>query len=671
MDAFFIALRKFLVVFVLVLALATCGPTKDSLENSETLPVVTKDTPIKDTPIDEGTDECPNGGISIDTGIDANGNGLLDPDEVDETRVVCSEDDILTYTVGGTVSGLTGTVVLQLNNGDDLDVTTDGGFTFATEFVGGSPYEVTVLTHTVAQTCSVTNGSGNVISADITDVTVICESDIEAPTVDYTFPVNGVINLPLNATLSATFSESMEEATITASTFRLYDVTASAGVNGTISYDENTKITIFDPDEDFTVGHEYTATITRGATDLAHNSLDADEVWSFTTILDGTPTPKTSLIRNPYLQNVTKQSVDVMWGTDENITSGTLYWGNSPGNYTNNVSSTFFYATMDNADCSGNKIDPYINVVHSATISGLTAGQTVYYYVSSGSDTVGFKDASYKATTSPDDNAYASFRFIAYGDSRPRCANPYPSDNARTRLVNTMISHSPDLILHTGDIAINGRLKQFDDFYFVPTAPMAKNTPVFTTIGNHDIRWNGKVNAYRDVYSLPTNSADGTEDYYSFDYGNVHFVSLNTALLPGGYRSGYKNAERAAEMKDWLEDDLNSTTKPWKVIFFHRQYYLNDVDTAWRTIFEEKDVTLVLAGHAHHFDSHSRNGITYIVTGGGGSPLDGSGLDWFDYRIDTFSDYNFVQIDVTQGKLDISVFDIDNKLRRNIVLNKE
>ena len=71
-----------------------------------------------------------------------------------------SGGDVATYTVGGTVSGLSGTVVLQDNGGDDLSVSASGAFTFGTGLTAGSGYNVTVKTNPAGQTCSVANGSG-------------------------------------------------------------------------------------------------------------------------------------------------------------------------------------------------------------------------------------------------------------------------------------------------------------------------------------------------------------------------------------------------------------------------------------------------------------------------------------------------------------------------------
>ena len=82
-----------------------------------------------------------------------------------------------TYTVGGTVSGLTGSgLVLRNNGGDDLPVSTSGTFTFANKIAVGAAYVVTVSTQPAnpTQTCVVTNGSGTMGSSNVTNVSVAC-----------------------------------------------------------------------------------------------------------------------------------------------------------------------------------------------------------------------------------------------------------------------------------------------------------------------------------------------------------------------------------------------------------------------------------------------------------------------------------------------------------------
>ncbi|MCL4557068.1 MAG: hypothetical protein M1491_00265 [Deltaproteobacteria bacterium] len=97
-----------------------------------------------------------------------NGSGKVSGANVTNVAVSCG------YTVGGTVTGLSGTLVLQDNGTDDLSITTSGAFTFATALANGSSYAVTVKTQPAGQTCSVTNGSGKVSGANVTSVVVSC-----------------------------------------------------------------------------------------------------------------------------------------------------------------------------------------------------------------------------------------------------------------------------------------------------------------------------------------------------------------------------------------------------------------------------------------------------------------------------------------------------------------
>ena len=87
-----------------------------------------------------------------------------------------SGGNAVSYSVGGAVSGLSGTVVLQDNGGDDLSVSANGSFTFATPVASGSGYAVTVKTNPSGQSCTVSNGSGTVGSANVTDVAVSCSA---------------------------------------------------------------------------------------------------------------------------------------------------------------------------------------------------------------------------------------------------------------------------------------------------------------------------------------------------------------------------------------------------------------------------------------------------------------------------------------------------------------
>ena len=109
-----------------------------------------------------------------------NGSGTIAAADVTNVAVTCVTDVIPTYSVGGNVSGLTGSVTLQNNGGDDIIKTTNDGFTFPAQ-ADSSVYAVTVSSQPTGQTCSVTNGSGTIAAADVTNVAVTCEDDVVPP----------------------------------------------------------------------------------------------------------------------------------------------------------------------------------------------------------------------------------------------------------------------------------------------------------------------------------------------------------------------------------------------------------------------------------------------------------------------------------------------------------
>src|SRR5438309_811408 len=141
----------------------------------------------------------------------ANGSGTVAEANITNVAVTCAAN---TFTVGGTISGLSGTVVLQNNGGDNLTISVNGGFAFAAALANASPYAVTVFAQPAGQTCTVANGSGTVAGANVTNVTVTCAAN--------TFSVGGTVsgligtglvlqdnggdNLPVSANSTFTFS---------------------------------------------------------------------------------------------------------------------------------------------------------------------------------------------------------------------------------------------------------------------------------------------------------------------------------------------------------------------------------------------------------------------------------------------------------------------------------
>src|SRR5512140_2276422 len=127
----------------------------------------------------------------------------------------CGGSDTKKFSIGGNATGLTGTVVLQNNGGENLSLSANGAFTFASRVKSGKAYAVTVLTQPAGQTCVVTNGSGTA-SADVSNVTVTCTANVTytvggtvsglAAGTTVVLQNNGASNLSVNANGAFTFA---------------------------------------------------------------------------------------------------------------------------------------------------------------------------------------------------------------------------------------------------------------------------------------------------------------------------------------------------------------------------------------------------------------------------------------------------------------------------------
>ena len=158
--------------------------------------------------------------------------------------------------------------------------------------------------YTVTITTGVTDLSGNALLADyIWSFTTL--TDNTPPTVDSTSPVDGATDIAVNAAVTATFSEVMDAATLTTSTFLIYD--GALYKAGTVDYIGLTAT--FTPTSDFDYNTTYEATISTGARDLAGNPVQADYDWMFTTGAAPDTTPPIVNATSP-INNATGVAVD-------------------------------------------------------------------------------------------------------------------------------------------------------------------------------------------------------------------------------------------------------------------------------------------------------------------------------------------------------------------------
>ena len=273
-----------------------------------------------------------------------------------------------------------------------------------------------------------------------------------------------------------------------------------------------------------------------------------------------------------------------------------------------------------------------------AQLGGLEPGKLYCYALRGLTDWAGF-------TTAPARGANAPVRFVAMGDSGT-------GGREQLAVMQQMESVPFDFMIHTGDVAYEkGKLSELETLHFGVYSPLLRMFPFFPASGNHDY---GTDNAapFRQSFALPENGGPyGHERWYSFDWGNVHFVALDTEL------SG--NAAQEA----WLDADLTANDLPWTIVYMHRPPYSSGAHgshhktrDSFGPILERHGVKLVLNGHEHNYErTKPISGVHYIVTGGGGRETRSVGSSWFSAFAEPV--LHFVYVEVRGNRLSLHAID--------------
>ena len=317
------------------------------------------------------------------------------------------------------------------------------------------------------------------------------------------------------------------------------------------------------------------------------------------------------LRRAPYLQQGTSDRMLVRWRTGQSVGSRVLY-GPDPGSLTGLVSS----ATP--------------TTEHEVPLVGLTPSTRYYYAVGTPSEILAGGDTEHFFVTPPPTGMAVPTRIWVLGDSgqgnqlagKVRDAYYDYTDDVAGGGAN---ARHTDLMLMLGDNAYpQGREQQYQENLFDIYPRTLRQTVLWPTIGNHDSEdtvagtW-----PYYEAFSLPTGGEaggeiSGTEKYYAFDHGNIHFIVLNSLeiITTPGF---------ATAMLGWLEVDLQNATEDWIVAYWHHPPYSkgghdsdDPSDSSGRLLWmrenvlpvlEDYGVDLVLSGHSHSYER------SYLIDG--------------------------------------------------------
>lgn len=349
------------------------------------------------------------------------------------------------------------------------------------------------------------------------------------------------------------------------------------------------------------------------------------------------PTRSRQLTRKPYLQNVTSRGASVMWaglamqGTSLEITT-------PAGEPVKTVRA---------------KVDAPSEIVGRermlARVDELSPG-TLYCYSLLDSQgepmigRIGFK-------TAPKKGAQVPVSFAVLGDSGDATVD-------QETLAEQINSYPFDLMLHVGDIAYGaGTFSEFDEKYFDIYRELLSYVPVFPVAGNHEYR-SPDAAPFRALFDLPNN-----ERWYSFDWGPVHFIGLDTEQL-------------GDEQEAWLQKDLANSKADWDIVYLHKGPYSSgihgsngEVQDRFQPLFEKYGVRLVFSGHDHHYERTKEiNGVNYIVSGGGGAgtyPVKASDFSAFALEV-----IEFVYVTIDGDKLSVHAVDGTGKEFDQLMLSR-
>lgn len=375
--------------------------------------------------------------------------------------------------------------------------------------------------------------------------------------------------------------------------------------------------------------------------------------------------------KGPYLiYNGRNTTMTVLWQTYKTPVAATIEWGTSTAYGHGPVK------VKENSNLTNYHQFEY-------TISNLEPGAKCFYRVSiDGSEFAG-------SFTAAPNKTQDSVTFYGYGDSRPSgFSNPVDHDKVLKALLSDM-SKSPDerqtLLVNMGDYVWNG-LNEFlwDLQQFNPVAPYDnlpktfENLTYMGVLGNHEgyearteletvMNHENIGELFKKYY--PYKYPNKKRFYYSFDYGPVHFVILDTWSYEDS--SEEHQAIDNVQMK-WLKNDLKASKKQWKIAMLHTPIWgcaagnkpLQDQLTP---VLRDGGVHLVLQGHDHLYTHAETDGIysgmTWLILGGGGAELEHpkACVDEEYKKSDPKAVYSFhfARFEVTANGIHVTVKDTD------------
>jgi len=294
-----------------------------------------------------------------------------------------------------------------------------------------------------------------------------------------------------------------------------------------------------------------------------------------------------AITRGPYIQQTGTTNAVIRWRTSFETDSGVKF-GTNPA-----APDQIAFSTHATAE-------------HEVSLTGLSPGTRYYYSIGTWGVPVVGNESTYFQTAPT--NAQPT-RIWVIGDAGVQDERPQLVYSAYT---NYTAGRHTDVWLMLGDNAYDdGTDKEYQRAVFERFPELLRQTTAWATIGNHDTSSGSSTDfPFLRSFTQPRQGeaggvASGTERYFSFDHGSIHFICLDAM-----------SSDRSSNgpMCSWLREDLAATVKEWIIAFWHHPPYTkgshnSDTESALIKmrenavpILESYGVDLVLCGHSHCYE---------------------------------------------------------------------
>ena len=318
--------------------------------------------------------------------------------------------------------------------------------------------------------------------------------------------------------------------------------------------------------------------------------------------------------------------------------------------------------------------DGVTTYIHTAAVSDLKPGTAYEYRVGAGDKRSDWQ--SFHTAQGHD------FKALIFPDSQSSDYSVW----AATAQPAWQRNQDAQFFINMGDLVDNGQDHYQWNAWFDVVGDMIARIPVVPLLGNHetyDKDWKVRMpEAYLHLFALPRIDREKYQNqFYSFDYGDVHFVVLNTQEL-ADFEPSLDEDEVA-----WFKEDMAKTTKKWKIVLMHkdplqygfanrpqlREEGFSPEGRLWMPLFDQYGVDAVLSAHLHTYRDrgHIRNfqrdesGPLYLITGVAGN-VQYPGL-WKQHSLDEYvapqpETDNYMTLEATDDSLTFRSFLPDGQL---------